>query len=44
MAFFNLKKRCKYCGAVLDASGNCPNTECIAHQDDTPPAEEEDSK
>lgn len=35
MAFFKLKKRCPYCGTALDDKGNCPNTECINHQDET---------
>ncbi|WP_417208229.1 hypothetical protein [Acidaminococcus fermentans] len=34
MAFFKLKKRCPYCGTALD-KGNCPNTGCINHQDET---------
>lgn len=32
MAFFTLKKRCQYCGSVLDNKGNCPNTGCINHK------------
>lgn len=35
MAFFRLKKRCPYCGTVLDDKGNCPRTGCINHQDET---------
>ena len=30
MAFFKLKKRCQYCGAVLDKEGTCSNPDCIA--------------
>lgn len=27
MAFFELKKRCPYCGTALDENGNCPKKE-----------------
>lgn len=43
MAFFKLKKRCAYCGSVLDAQGNCPNTACINHQDTADNKAEEDA-
>lgn len=45
MAFFTLKKRCQYCGSVLDKDGNCPNADCIAHKNVEPqPAEKDDEK
>ena len=41
MAFFKLKKRCTYCGSVLDEKGNCPKKECINYKGAS--AEEESS-